>query len=166
MSEHPVVRAVPAFGEFYRREYRQVLGLAYVLCRNRATAEEITQEAFTAAFKRWGEVSQMASPEGWVRKVVANRSVSLFRRLAAEGRALARAGRRGDDAPPISADAIAVRDAIRRLSVRQAEVVVLVYFAALSHDEAARVLGCGVETVRTHLKRAKRRLAGWLGDET
>ena len=73
---------------------------------------------------------------------------------------------RNDDAPPISADVIAVRDAIRRLTVRQAEVVVLVYFAALSHDEAAQVLGCGVETVRTHLKRAKRRLAGWLGDET
>ncbi|MGA9596950.1 MAG: sigma-70 family RNA polymerase sigma factor [Acidimicrobiia bacterium] len=164
MSEHPVVRAVPAFGEFYRREYREVLGLAYVLCRSRTTAEELTQEAFTAAFRRWGEVSQMDSPEGWVRKVVANRSVSRFRRLAAEGRALVRMGR-NDDAPPISADAIAVRDAIRRLTVRQAEVVVLVYFAALSHDEAAQVLGCGVETVRTHLKRAKRRLAGWLGDE-
>ena len=77
MSEHPVVRAVPAFGEFYRREYPAGTGLAYVLCRSRTTAEELTQEAFTAAFRRWGEVSQMDSPEGWVRKVVADRSVSV-----------------------------------------------------------------------------------------
>jgi len=141
-----------------------VLGLAYVLCRNRSVAEEMVQEAFAAAFRRWDNVSQMESPQGWVRKVVANRSVSRFRRLAAETKALMRM--HGEQAtPPITTDTIAVWDAIRRLSTRQAEVVVLVYFAGLSHVETARLLGCGVETVRTHLKRAKTRLANMLGDE-
>lgn len=161
-TEYPVPPTTLTFDEFYQREYRAVLGLASVLCRNRATAEEVTQEAFTAAYRRWEDVSLMASPEGWVRRVVANRAVSRFRRLGAESRAVLRLGRRDQRRaadPDLSDDVIAVRDAIGRLSTRQAEVIVLVYFAGLSHGDSARVLGCGVETVRTHLERAKRRLA-------
>ncbi|MEM9655011.1 MAG: sigma-70 family RNA polymerase sigma factor [Actinomycetota bacterium] len=162
--EPTVIRSGPVFDEFYRREYREVLGLAFVLCRNRSAAEELAQEAFLAAFKRWDEVSQMESPEGWVRKVVANRAASRFRRVAAEARALTRLGRR-DSSPDVGLDTIAVCEAVRRLSTRQAEVIVLVYFAGLSHDASAQVMGCSVETVRTHLDRAKKRLAGYLGVE-
>jgi RNA polymerase sigma factor (sigma-70 family) len=165
VTEHPVIGPRPVFDEFYRREYRQVLGLAYLLCRNRAVAEELVQEAFTAAFRRWDDVSQMESPEGWVRRVVANRAVSRFRRLGAESRAVVRLGRR-ENAPDISLDTVAVCEAVRRLSTRQAEVIVLVYFAGLSHDAAARAMGCSVETVRTHLDRAKKRLAGYLGGDS
>lgn len=164
VTEPTVIRSGPVFDEFYRREYREVLGLAFVLCRNRSVAEEVTQDAFVAAFRRWEEVSQMESPEGWVRRVVANTAVSRFRRLGAETRALTRVGRR-DSSPDVGLDTIVVCDAVRRLSTRQAEVIVLVYFAGLSHDASARVLGCSVETVRTHLDRAKRRLADYLGEE-
>jgi RNA polymerase sigma-70 factor (ECF subfamily) len=164
VTEPTVSRSRPVFEEFYRREYREVLGLAFVLCRSRPVAEELTQEAFVAAFRRWDEVSQMESPEGWIRSVVANSAVSRFRRIAAEARALTRLGRR-DSSPDVGLDTIAVCDAVRRLSTRQAEVIVLVYFAGLSHEASARVLGCSLETVRTHLDRAKRRLARYLGEE-
>ena len=55
--------------------------------------------------------------------------------------------------------------AMRKLPRRQAEVIVLVYFSGLSHAEAAKVMGCSVETARTHLKRAKTHLAAWLRDD-
>lgn len=161
LTNHPIVRAVPDFEGFYVREYREVLGLAFVLCGTRPNAEELAQDAFLAAFERWDEVGRMDRPGAWVRQVVANRSASRFRRLAAEGRALVRFGSRSE-APSLSPDGVAVWSAIRRLSSRQAEVTVLVFYAGMSHSEVAALLNCSIETVRTHLKRAKVRLRRWL----
>lgn len=164
-SDQPVVRAVPDFRAFYQREYRPILGMAYALTGDVATAEDLCQEAFMAAFRRWSEVRTMDHPGAWVRRVVANRSASRFRRTAAEGRALLRIGGQPREIPPPSPDSVAVWTALRRLSPRQSEVVVLTYFADLSNAEAATVMGCSIETARTHLKRAKARLADALGED-
>lgn len=164
-TDPPVARAVPGFGEFYSRQCPQVLGLASVMCGERMAAEELAQEAFTAALSRWDRVSTMDRPDAWVRRVVVNQSVSRFRRVPAETRAITRSAR-SPESPEIEADTVAVWTAVRRLPRRLAEVVALVFYADLSHAEVAEVLGMGVETVRTHLKRAKAHLAGLLGDET
>jgi RNA polymerase sigma factor (sigma-70 family) len=76
-----------------------------------------------------------------------------------------RLGREPLEHPSPSTDSIAVWTALRRLPRRQAEVVVLTYFAGLSNAEAAMVMGCSVETARTHLGRARVRLAEWLGED-
>ncbi|MCI0679464.1 MAG: SigE family RNA polymerase sigma factor [Actinobacteria bacterium] len=164
-SDSPVVRAVPDFRAFYQREYRPVLGMAYALSGDMTVAEDLCQDAFMAAFRRWSEVGAMDHPGAWVRRVVANRSASRFRRLAAEGRAMLRLGRPSHEIPSPSADSLAVWAVLRRLPPRQAEIVVLTYFADLSNAEAAAVMGCSVETARTHLKRAKARLADALGED-
>lgn len=164
-SDSPVVRAVPDFRAFFQREYRQVLGVAYALTGDVSAAEDLCQEAFMAAFRRWDEVGVMEHSGAWVRRVIANRSASRFRRLAAEGRAMLRFGRELIEPQPPSADSVAVWTAVRKLSRRQAEIIVLTYFSGLSHAEAADVMGCSVETARTHLKRAKARLSLWLGEE-
>jgi RNA polymerase sigma-70 factor (sigma-E family) len=163
-SDSPVVRAVPEFRAFYQREYRPVLGLAYALSGDMSIAEDLWQDAFMAAFRRWSEVGTMDHPGAWVRRVVANRSASRFRRLGAEGRALLRLGRPSQEVPSPSADSVAVWAALRRLPPRQVEIVVLTYFADLSNAEAAAVMGCSIETARTHLKRAKARLPHALGE--
>lgn len=160
----PLVRAKPDFRAFYRSEYRAVLGLAYALSGDMATAEDLCQEAFLAAFRRWAEVGAMDYPGAWVRRVVANKSISRFRRVLAEGRALLRFGP-DPVGPSPSVDSLAVWTAMSKLPRRQAEVVVLVYFSGLSHVEAANVMGRSVETARTHLKRAKTQLAGLLRDD-
>lgn len=159
-DEQPVVGAVPDFAVFYRAEFGQVAGLAHVLSGSAAAAEELAQEAFAEALRRWDEIGRLDRPGAWVRRVVANRSVSRYRRAAAELRALVRMV--GDERrrhTAMSEDAVAVVDAVGRLSARQAQVVGLHYFADLSLGEVAEVMGCSEETVRTHLKRARARLA-------
>lgn len=162
MHEEEVVRAVPEFEAFYRHEYRGVLGLAMVLC-TRGSAEDVTQDAFVAAYERWDEVGQMENAAGWVRRVAMNRALSRFRRAAAEGRALIRVSQ-PFEAPGVSTDSLAVWMAIRRLSKRQAMTVVLAYYEGLEQAEIAQLCGCSIETVRTHLKRAKARLRHLLED--
>jgi RNA polymerase sigma-70 factor (ECF subfamily) len=57
---------------------------------------------------------------------------------------------------PESAD---VWEAVRRLPKRQAQVVALYYLEDRSLDDVAAALAMSVETVRTHLRRARQRLA-------
>ena len=154
------------FGEFYRREQRRIVALAYVLCGNAAVAEEIAHDAFLKAMRSWARVSRMEAPEAWVRRVVANASTSRFRRLSAESRALLRLGARperppGGTEPERVAD---VWDAVRRLPRRQAQVIALHYLHDLTRRQTAEVLGCTEETVKTHLERARRTLSEQLGE--
>ncbi len=95
----PMVRAVEPFETFYAREFRSVVGLAYALSGSRSGAEDLAQEAFIAAHKKWDHVGGYEKPEAWVRRVVSNLSVSRFRRRASELKALTRlAGFRADTA--------------------------------------------------------------------
>lgn len=155
-----------SFSDFYSREWHPVVGLGYVLTGNRWVAEELAQDAFVEASRHWDRVSTLDSPGGWVRRVVANRSVSWFRRRGAERRALARAGNpvvhRDLD---VDAEIAELWSAVRRLPKRQAQVIALVYFAGMQVGEASQVMGCGRETARTHLKRGRRALAARLGIE-
>ena len=163
MEDIPVVRGVENFDGFFRREYRAVLGLAIVLSGSRSVAEELTQEAFLATFRHWERVGRLDNPGAWVRRVVANRSVSAFRRSMAEAKALLRLNShaRRDIATELD-DTMAVWREVRRLPRRQAQVVALTYFDDLPRREVAEILGCSEETVKTHLDRARNALAARL----
>ena len=101
-----VVAATRPFEAFYQQEYRSVLGLAYALSGSSSGAEDLTQEAFLAAHRNWDKISMYEKPEAWVRRVLANLSVSLFRKAAREARALPKMGK-PDAVPP----ALAAEDA-------------------------------------------------------
>lgn len=160
VDELPVVRAVESFEGFFRREYRPVLGLAIVLTGSSSIAEDLAQDAFLAALRQWDRVAGMENPEAWVRRVVANRSVSRFRRVAAETRAVLRVGRSYDDEQELDVEAcLDVWVEVRRLPRRQAQVIALTYANGLSRKEVADVLGCSLETVKTHLYRGRRALS-------
>lgn len=165
MEDVPVVRGVESYESFYRREYRPVLGLAIVLSGNRSIAEELAQEAFMVTLREWDRVGRMENPGAWVRRVVANNSVSWFRRAAAQARALFRLGVIHVDQPGLDIEVgLDLWREVRRLPRRQAQTVALVYLNGLSRREAAAALGCSEETIKTHLGRAKQTLSVRLRD--
>jgi RNA polymerase sigma-70 factor (ECF subfamily) len=142
-----------AFEAFYARERQRITGLAYVLSGSRTGAEDLAQDAFIAALRNWNKISSYDDPAAWVRRVVANRSVSSLRKRAAEARALIRVGGRST-VPPLEAETVATWDAVRRLPTRQAQTVALRYFDGQQIADIARILECSENTVKTHLKRA------------
>ena len=162
VSDAPVVRAAEEFDAFYAREFRPVIGLAFVLSGSRSAAEELTQEAFLVAYRRWDHIGLLDTPGAWVRRAVANRSVSRFRRTTPEAKALLRF-RMPRVVPEFAPETLDVWDAVRKLPKRQAQTIALHYLHDLQLDEIAAILNCSVETVRTHLKRARSALAERLG---
>ena len=153
------VAAVPAFDELYRSDYRRLVALAYGLSGSRSAAEELAQEAFLAAHRRWGEIGAYDDPSAWLRRVVVNRSVSLLRRRVAEAVALARLGMRRElpDALP-EPDEVVWR-AVRALPRRQAQVVALNYIDDRPVAAFAAILGCAEGTVKAHLHQARQSLS-------
>ena len=148
-----------SFDDFYRREHRQVLGLAFVLTGNQSAAEDVAQDAFTAAFRHWRSVAACDSPGAWVRRVACNRAASVLRRRLAEAKALVRLAKRTQTSIELDEGDEAFWQAVRRLPPRQAQAVALYYFEDYSVRDISAVLDCSEGTVKTHLSRARAAVA-------
>ncbi len=157
------LRAVVSFEAFYEREIRSVIGLAYALSGSSSAAEDLAQDAFLAAHRDWDRISRYDRPEAWVRRVVSNLAVSLFRRTVREARAIARIARPSVILPELPAEADEFWGAVRSLPKRQAQAVALHYLEDRPVAEIAEILECTESTVKVHLFKGRRRLAGRLG---
>lgn len=139
--------------------------LAAALVGRWDVAEELVQDAFVTLHGRWDQVSRYESPEGWLRRVVLNRSVSALRRRAVEVRLLGRLSRlreRHAESPQVEDE---IWRAVAALPKRQAQVIALMFVDDLDVSEIAAVLECEENTVRTHLRRARQSLAAQLSLE-
>ena len=176
-TPRPTMRSVPvpvdraAFDALYRDEWSGLVALGWSLTGSWARAEELTQDAFADAYRRWGEVGGLDRPGAWVRRALLNRTASDHRRRGVESRGLARwssrsapdtddagADRTGDQATDRVGDP-AFWAAVRSLPTRQAECVALHYLEDRSIADIAVVLGCKESTVKVHLHRGRTTLA-------
>jgi len=154
------------FDDFYASEYRDVVGLAYVLSGSWWVAEDLAQEAFLAAHRNWDRIAAYEQPEAWVRRVAANLAVSAFRRRAAEAKALARVALRQEPmVTELSEDDAEFWRAVRSLPRRQAQAVSLYYLEDRSIAEVAEILDMAQGTVKKHLHDGRRSLARRLKSE-
>jgi RNA polymerase sigma factor (sigma-70 family) len=156
---------IVSFSAFYEAEYRAMVRLAVALVGRRDVAEELVQDAFVSLHGRWDRVSKYESPEGWLRRVVINRSMSALRRRTVEVRLLGRLSRlreRSSEMPDVEGE---IWQAVAALPKRQAQVIALMFVDDLSVTQIAAVLECEENTVRTHLRRARQSLAARLGLE-
>lgn len=160
--------ADPELVRFVEAMHPRLVGGLSLYCGDRATAEEIAQEALVRVWERWPKVSTMASTGGWTWTVAFNLARSRFRRRRAERRALDRLGTvdsHHDDVD--AADAVAVRERIARLPDRQRRALVLRYYADLPVREVAAAMGCAEGTVKALTHQAVATLRAELGaDDT
>jgi RNA polymerase sigma-70 factor (ECF subfamily) len=148
-----------SFDDFYRREHRHVLGLAFVLTGNQWVAEDTAQDAFTAAFRHWRSIVAYDSPGAWIRRVTCNRAASVLRRRVREARAVMRLAGRTQTHIELEEGDEAFWQAVRRLPPRQAQAVALYYMEDYSLRQISEVLDCSEGTVKTHLSRAREAVA-------
>jgi RNA polymerase sigma-70 factor (ECF subfamily) len=155
-----VERPPETFEDFYRREYNPVVGLAYALSGSRSGAEDLAQEAFFAAHRNWERIAGYEQPGAWVRRVVSNLSVSVFRRRTAEAKAMARAafGER-TELPDLGSGDPEFWEAVRALPRRQGQVIALFYLDDRPIAEVADILGMSPGTVKRHLHNGRHALA-------
>jgi RNA polymerase sigma-70 factor (sigma-E family) len=150
----------------YREQSVQLGRAALLLVGDRASAEDVVQEAFLGLHRRWLNNGAPRDPLAYVYTAVLNGCRSMLRRRA----------RRLwlPSAPPVwSAESAvllgeerrAVLEAITRLPRRQREVLVLRFYLDLSEAEIASTLGVSRGTVSSTVSRALTALADLLGGE-
>ncbi|GLZ31022.1 hypothetical protein Lesp02_32110 [Lentzea sp. NBRC 105346] len=137
------------FADFFRRTRPLLTRTLTALTDDTRIVEDVVQESLLIAGHRWAEVGGYDKPEAWVIKVALRR----MRRWQAGHRETTL--KAVHDVPH---DPIAQRDdldellaAIRGLSPRRAEVIVLHHLLGYSIAEVAEVLCVTENTVRTHL---------------
>jgi RNA polymerase sigma-70 factor (sigma-E family) len=151
----------------YRSHRLGLLRLAMLLTDDRATAEDVVQDAFLALQRRWAAVDPAAAA-GYLRTSVVNGARSLHRRHRVARRHLQRVV--PEDAPAADLAVLLgdehrqVIDALRTLPRRQREVLVLRYWSELSEAEIAAALGVARGTVKSSASRALAALQKQLGE--
>jgi RNA polymerase sigma-70 factor (sigma-E family) len=157
-----------AVTHLFTAHYRPLVRLASLLLHERATAEEIVQDAYVALHGRWGRLRDADKALAYLRTTVVNRCRSALRHRKVVEAHLA-AARPPLDAPSAEAGALdalahdAVITALRRLPARQREVIVLRYYADLSEAEIADTMGVSRGAVKSHAARGVAALRQALG---
>ena len=154
-----------AFAVFVDRYGVMVLRTARLVLRDPDLAEDVCQEVF---LKSWRHAGSLRDDEaaGWLNRVAANEAISTWRR---RNRRAALAERQGLDpgrAEPVAPEArLDLEAALGRLRVSDRAVLVLHYYQDLGVDETAAALGIPVDTAKSRLKTALRRLRDLCGPE-
>jgi len=153
-----------AFEELVERYQEAVYNLCYRLLSDREEANDVAQETFVRAYCslqdfRGGKFSI------WLLRIANHLCVDHLRRrrlmplsleeIAENGPEMTGEGSRFEAAVE---QRLWVQAAVARLPLPYRQVVVLHYFEGLSCEEMAAVLQRPVNTVKTHLRRARQRL--------
>lgn len=164
-----------AFRQLVERHRDRAFALARRIVRSDADAEEVAQDAFVRAWKALSGFRGESRFSTWLHRIVVRQALDRAETLAR------RRGREAalDDSPaPVAA---AVNDAtdfeathrarrlealVDGLSPAQRAAVTLYYHEDHSVERTAELLQLPVNTVKTHLRRAREALrTGWLAQE-
>jgi RNA polymerase sigma-70 factor (ECF subfamily) len=144
----------------------RLVGLACLLLRDPADAEDVVQEAFMRLQRRASSIQHADRQAAYLRSIVLNlaRSRLRRRRLAVWKRPPPVAANPGpDEVVELRDEQRRVVEALRQLSARQRECLVLHYYEGLAHSEIADTLDLSITSVRTHLRRGEASLERELG---
>lgn len=156
-----------AVEQLYAAHWRQLVRLSVLLVHDQPTAEDVVQDAFVAMHGKWSRLRDPDKALAYLRQAVVNRSRSTLRhRVVVERHA--RTSSAADltvDGPTVGgARRDAVKDALRLLSERQREVLVLRYYLDWSEAQIADALGISRGAVKAHAHRGSAALRDLLGD--
>ena len=154
-----------AVANLFVAHHRRLVGLAALLVDDRATAEDVVQEAFVNLHRHWTQLRDPGSAIAYLNRAVVN-----------GGRDRLRRGRRGvvllprmvpvpEERPSAEQDAVRHDEAerlwraITALPYRQRQVLVLRYYLDQSEAEIAATLEVSRGSVKKHASRGLAALA-------
>lgn len=161
-----------AFAELYDATSGRAFGLAVRVLRDRAQAEEVTQEAYLDCWRNSARFDPAkGSAISWLLTIVHRKSVDRVRSAEA-------ASRRDEDyshreqtvdhdstaeAATASLEATRVRSALAHLTLKQRQAVELAFLGGYTHTEVAKLLDLPVGTAKTRIRDGLIRLRDALG---
>jgi RNA polymerase sigma-70 factor (sigma-E family) len=162
-------RTRPGIEDLYREHALGLVRFALLLTGDRATAEDVVQDAFLGLHRHWDQVRDPGRVLAYLRTAVVNGSRSrhrrslVARRLRPEPLALAQSA---EALVLAGEDRRALLAALDTLPRRQREVLALKYFLDLGEREIAGILHISRGTVASTASRALTALARQLREDS
>jgi RNA polymerase sigma-70 factor (sigma-E family) len=158
VSVKPTERRVVTFDDFVRARLPYLLRLGRALTGDEHRGADLVQDALERALPKWGRIED---PEGYVRRIMVNRNVSVWRGVRRE---------RLTDVTPDRVHHDEERDdalfeALHRLPVRQRTVIALRYLADQTEAQTAESMGCSLGTVKSQASAAMKTLRTLLAEQ-
>lgn len=142
---------------------RELQGVAYLILRDRAAAEDVVVDTLLTALDRADQLRDDAALRPWLLRIATNRALGLRRSgarvLTLQSVPEMAAGSRSSD------DRLVIMAAVERLAPRTRAAVVLRYYADMPVRDVAATLGTSENTVKTQLREALAQLRTTLGDD-
>jgi RNA polymerase sigma-70 factor (ECF subfamily) len=147
--------------QLYHEHHQPLRRYLERLVDDRTTAEDLCHESFVKALQHWDDRDQTGSARGWLYHIVTNTAYDHLRRqrrvamtpLTDEHEAIAGAAALESQ----FADAEPVRAALNHLPEHYRVPLLLQLEAGYMLHTIAAMLGCNVNTIKTHLHRARLR---------
>lgn len=152
--------AAPDFIEVYEAHYPRLVRALEISGLDRASAEDVAQEAFARTFGHWRRVRLGTNPPGYAYRVGFRLAGRTFRR---EDSMISEPASSGDLAGQV-ATREAVESALAAMPPRRRSCAVMCLMSGFTTKEAARSLGIAEGTVRKQLELARGTLRALLGD--
>jgi RNA polymerase sigma-70 factor (ECF subfamily) len=159
------------FETFVRNYQDMVFSTAMRLVANTAEAEDISQEVFLRAFKRYAELAGDPRAGGWLKTVAINLSLNHLTRYRARWSFFSEIFHRADTGEEMEIDYAAPDDveentsaserrvlvdqALRQLPRAQRVPLVLYHLEGMKYEEIAAKLGVSLGKVKTDIFRAR-----------
>lgn len=147
--------------------------VAYSVLRNTADAEDAVQETYLRVLRHRETLHEIRDPRVWLVRIVWNVVLDRKRRsktrpetddIADLARLLPALGLSAEERVASAEHHERVLRAVATLPAKEQRVLMLSAFEELSSVEIAQVLGTTESTIRSRLFRARKLLAGLLGD--
>jgi len=160
----PVAAAdTETFAALYERTFPRVYAYVASLLRDRASAEDVTAQAFERAYrKRSSYRARRGSHEAWLFGIARNAALDELRRRKRRARLesdpVDDVSPNADDQLELSLRREAVRAALASLDGRERDLLALKFAGGLSNAEISRVLGLSETAAGTRLHRTLTKL--------
>jgi RNA polymerase sigma-70 factor (ECF subfamily) len=157
MTVEALRRSEPqVLADLLARYGREIQGVAYLILRNRADAEDVLMDTLIAALERGSTLRDQSAVRPWLLKIATNQALSRQRRFrSVKWLQLA------PDYPGPAMDTtehVALLQGLATLPIRSRAAVVLHYYADLPVAEVAAVMGTSQNTVKSQLRTGLARL--------
>ncbi len=163
---------VDAYAQLVHRHRKMVYRVAYAILGDAEDAEDVVQEAFVRGYQAISRYDARYAFADWIRRITVNCALTRLRkqRRLGNGTSLsALVTGEAADADPAGHAATndlqdEVRQALAALPPRQRAAITLFALADMDLAGVAEAMGCAVGTVKSHLHRARQKLAELLAD--
>jgi RNA polymerase sigma-70 factor (ECF subfamily) len=157
-----------AFRDLYVHYHRRLARFLTRLTRRQEDAEEIINDTLWIVWQRAAEFRDASQVSTWIMGIAYRRALNVIRRAATHERVMARESLEAEavvsDPGQSAENRQLLNYALAQLPLEQRLVLELTYYLDHSCEEVAEIMECPVNTVKTRMFNARRKLRTMLAE--